>query len=509
MKGTELYPTKRKIFISGLISGAGAQVFSVFVGLISVPISLSYLGPFQYGIWSVISSIIAYLGLSQFGVGTASTVIIAKNVDRQLQGRIFRRTFSLLCYFALFLIMLFSVATLFPDEWVRLFGDIPYTARHNAIIATAITIGMYLLRLPTVSFNSAFIGLQEIHWEKFYAIFVPLSLSFIALLLTVYFSGDLIMLAYLTGTAQLLAGLLAGLHFSLRHRDMLNCPKDTSADIAATKELLSSGSRFFFIGMAAMVVWYTDNLVISYFLGPEKVTAYAVTFKLFTAAFSILVVANSVLAPMFGKALGRNDWSWISDIYQNALSVMVILGGLVWIGGVIFAKSIILLWTGESGYGGLLVVFALGGYGYILSTVNLNANLLSGMNATHTMLWIGVAEAIVNFGLSVIFIRWWGIGGVALGTFISAMLTVYWLLPKDVERQTHSQVKVGWSPLMIHFGLAVFPGVCAGYFLASITDGVILWAAGTGLCLIYLAVSIWFLPKQSKSMLMRLVGEKI
>ena len=509
MKGAALQPTKRRIFIGGLVSGAGAQVFSVLVGLISVPIGINYLGPFEYGIWSVISSITAYLSLSQFGVGTASSVIIAKQVDRQFQGRIFRRGFRLLCYFSLFLMILFSIMALFPDGWARLFGEIPYKARQNAIIAAVITVGMYLLRLPTLSFNSAFIGLQELHWEKFYAVIVPISLSFIALLLTIYFSGDLVMLACLTGSAQLLAGLLAGLHFSIRHLDMLMSSKNTPADIAVTKELLSSGSRFFFIGMAAMVVWYTDNLVISFFLGPESVTAYAVTFKLFTAAFSILVLANTVLIPMFGKALASNNWSWISDTYQSALSIMVVLGGLVWIGGVLFAKSIILLWIVESCYVCMLVVIALGGYGYILSTVNLNANLLSGMNATHTLLWIGVAEAIVNFGLSVTFIHWWGVGGVALGTFISALLTVYWLLPKDVERQTHSRVKVSWLPLMGHFVLMVFPGVCAAYFLTSIADGAILWATGTGLCLIYLVISIWFLPQQSKSMLNRLVGEKI
>jgi len=500
---------KREIFFKGLMSGAGAQFIMVALGLISVPIGLSYLGSFQYGIWMVISSIIAYLGLSQFGMGTATTALIAKHVERKNQGAIFRQSFRLLCYLALFSIALSGVAAMFSEGWSMLFGDIPNDARHDAISATVAMIVLYLLRLPTVAFTSAYIGLQEVHWERLYAIVLPAILSFFALLLTIYLGGGLVMLAYLTGGAQLLAGLLAGLHFSIRHHDMLRSAVSIVPNVTATKDLIPSGRRFFIIGIAAAVVWYTDNLVISYFLGPESVTAYSVTFKLFAAAFSILVLANTVLMPMFGNAVGRSDWLWVSEIYKNALSVMVVFGGLVWIGGVLFAEPIILLWTGSVGYGGGLVVFALGGYGYVLAAVNLHANILSGMNATRAMLWIGIAEAIVNFVLSFIFIRWWGIGGVALGTFMSALLTVYWLLPKDVERQTQSRVKVSWPQIVRHFGFAVFPGIGAASYLAYIAHGAVLWAAGVVLCAIYLIVSLWLLPQQAKTMLMRMAGAKI
>ena len=497
--------TKRTIFLKGLASSAGAQITSVVVGLASVPIGLGYLGPLKFGIWMVISSIVAYLGLSQFGTGTASTALIAKHVERQSQGAILRRTFRLLCYFALVLIVLAGMAAMFPGRWAMLFGDITDTARREAISAAVAMMVLCLLRLPTVAFTSAFIGLQEVHLERLYVVVLPTILSFFALLLTIYLAGDLVMLACLTGGGQLLAGLLAGLHFVMRHRDLMFGSLSRTSDVAVTKDLLASGSRFFFIGIAAMVVWNTDNLVISYFLGPENVTVYAITFKLFAAAFSIFVVANSVLMPMFGSAFGRNDWAWIGDIYRNALSIMATLGGLVWVGGIVFAEPIISLWTGLSGYGGGMVVFALGGYGYVLSAVNLHANLLSGMNATRAMLWIGIAEAVVNFALSVIFIRWWGIGGVALGTFMSALLTVYWLLPKDVARQTQSRVKVSWSPIMRHFWLAVLPGIGAAYLISGVMHGVGIWVAGAGLCTTYLAISWLLLPLEAQAMLMRIV----
>lgn len=499
------YSTKRTIFLKGLAGSTGAQMVSVVVGLVSVPIGLGYFGPIKFGTWMVISSIVAYLGLSQLGTGTASTTLIAKQVERQSQGAILRRTFRLLCYISMILIGFVGTAAMFPDMWAMLFGDLPDAARHEAIYAAVAMMALYLLRLPTIAFTSAFIGLQEVHWERLYSIIFPAVLSFMALLLTIYMAGDLVMLACLTGGVQLLAGLLAGVHFSIRHRDLMFGTSSQASNIAATKDLLASGSRFFFIGIAAMVVWNTDNLVISYFLGPESVTVYSITFKLFAAAFSIFVVANSVLLPMFGSAFGRNDWAWIGDTYSNALSVIAVLGGMVWVGGIVFAEPVILLWTGLSGYGGGMVVFALGGYGYVLSAVNLHANLLSGMNVTRAMLWIGIAEAVANFALSVMFVRWWGIGGVALGTLMSALITVYWLLPKEVKRQTQSRVEVHWSPIMRHFWLAVLPGIGTAYYINSVLHGVGAWVAGVGLCAIYLVISWLLLPPQAQAMVRRIV----
>ena len=449
--------SKISIFVKGAIGSLSSQIFTVVLSIVSVPIALNYLGSFQYGIWVVISSIILYLALSQFGLSTSSSVLIAKTAVRADQGLIFKRTFSLLTYFSLLSLFILGVLSFFSESWGKVFGEISRFSRHDAVSATIIMVAFYILRIPAIAFTSTFFGLQEVYLERIYVVVVPAFLSFLALLITIFLGGHLLMLATLTGSAQLLASIVSGIHFSMRHGDMLSIKKNVTANNDLTKDLLSSGSRIFFIGLASMVVWSTDSLVISYFLGPELVTSYAVTFKLYAAAFAMLSIGNSVLMPMFGSAFGRGEWSWIREVYQNSLPLMVVLGGLVWVGGILFSKPIILLFIGLQGYGGPLVVFALGGYGYILSSINLTAHLLSGINATRFMLWIAIAEATLNLALSIIFIRWWGVGGVALGTFMSALLTVYWLLPLDLKKQTFSNVKLAWRPVLNHFFFAVLP----------------------------------------------------
>jgi O-antigen/teichoic acid export membrane protein len=486
--------SKRAIFLRGALSGSGTQIVTIVIGLVSIPIGLAYLGPLNFGLWTTINSIIAYLGLSQFGTGTAAAAMIAKETKDVQKSVILRQAFLLLAKVAFVLISLTGAAALFSHAWSAMFGNVPGAIQQQAVMATIAMGAFYFVRLPTLAFTAAFIGLQEVHFERLYAVVLPVVLSLFALLLTIHLKGGLVMLACLTGAANVMAGLLATLHFVIWHVGLWPRVKTPDAHPDTSRELFVSGRRFFFIGVAAMVVWNTDNLVISFFLGPEAVTAYAVTFKLFAAGYSIFFVVTTALWPMFGDAFGRNDWNWIRNTYRNGLGILSILGGLVWIGGILFAKPIILLWTGNEGYGGYLVVFALGGYGYVLSMVNLHANLLSGLNTTRTLLWVGVAEAVTNLVLSVLFIGWWGIGGVALGTFVSALITVFWLLPQDVSRQTQSQVSMLWRSTVRHLCLAVAPGVLLAFLISEVMSVAWVILIGTLLCLIYVWGSWQMLP---------------
>lgn len=496
--------SKASIFFKGLTSGAVTQVVSFAVGVASVSLGLGYLGSIQYGVWMVISSIIAYFGMSQFGVGTASAALISGNDRRENQGLIFRRAFRLLLLFALSSILLTMLVAVLPRLWSPMFGNISSELRRDAVTATIVLVLLTLLRLPVIAILSAFFGLQEVWWERLYGNFLPTIFGFLVLLIVMYLKGGLVMLAYCTGGAHMLVGLLAALHFYRRHGDMMINSATEKLAGDPSSGLFSSGGRFFFIGIASMVVWQTDAFIISYYLGPESVTAYSVTFKLFAATLSVFTIANMVLMPMFGNAAAKGEWLWAKEIYNFILPINTILGGLIWIGGVVFAESIILFWTGKAGYGGALVVFSLGGYAYVLSSVNLNSNILSGMNLNRSLLWIGVAEAVLNFALSMILVRFFGAGGVALGTFISALLTVYCFLPIDLARQTRSRLKVRWAPVIRHFLCAVFPGLVCAYVVFLVYHGVELWIYGGCLCVLYFSVSLWMLPKHARDKLLNM-----
>ena len=493
---------RKKTFLLGTASSYGTTIVSILVGLISVPISLHYFGPVRYGIWAVISSVIAYLSLSNLGISTAAQALIAKASEPFEQWAVLRRSlFLLLISSAIVLIIVLGIAYFYPG-WVAALGKIPANLEGEAAEAGIAIAILFLLNLPLTVFSAGFTGLQEVYWERFYASLTTVA-GLVALILTVFvLKGNLVTLALFRGIASLSVSIICASHFLFTHSKLRQeFDKPINKEFSANS-IFTSGIRFFVIGIAAMVVWNTDNLVISHFLGAEMVTPYTVTFKLFTLGFSTFIAINGALWPMYGHSAGKNHWEWVQQTYNHTVHLLPILGGLLWIGGIAFAREIINLWAGSDAYGGLLVVFALGGYGYTLSLVNSHATILNALNRTKNMVVFGWLEAAFNLGISLALVNVLGIGGVALGTFLAALITVFWLLPLDIRHQTSGKVRLHVKPIMSHAIGVMFP--CLVLVLLSYLYVPVIWIRviiNIFVIAIYLALSLRVMPTDTRNII--------
>lgn len=500
---------RKKIFLLGTGSSYGTTIVSILVGLISVPISLHYFGPVRYGIWAVISSVIAYLSISNLGIPTAAQALTAKASEPFEQWAVLRRSlFLLLISSAVVLSVVLGIAHFYPG-WVVALGKIPTNLQGEAAEAAIAIAILFLLRLPLTVFSVGFVGRQKLYWERFYAALTTVA-GFVALILTVFLlKGNLVTLALFRGFAILFVGIVCASHFLFTNSELrqkfnksININKEFS-----TKSIFTSGVRFCSIGVAAMVVWSTDNLVINHFLGPKSVTPYAITFVLFTLGFSTFIAVNGALWPMYGQSAGRNHLEWIQQTYNHAVHLLPILGGLLWVGGIAFAREIINLWAGPEAFGGLLVVIALGGYGYTLSLVNTHATVLNALNMTKNMVAIGWLEAAFNLGISIALVSVLGIGGVALGTFLAALMTVFWLLPLDLRHQTAGKVKIHIKPIMSH-AIAMFP--CLVLVLLTYLYAPVTWIRviiNIFVITIYLVLSWCIMPIGTRNLIKNTVTE--
>lgn len=501
-------PGRTKIFLLGTGSHYGATIVSIIVGLVSVPIGLHYFGAVRYGIWAVISSVIAYLSLSNLGITTAAATLTAKAPAPFEQWAVLRRSlFLLLISSAVALGVVLGIAHFYPG-WVVVLGKIPANSQGEAAEAGVAIAILFLLNLPLTVFSAGFVGRQKVYWERFYVSLTTIA-GLLALILTVFLlKGNLVTLALFTGVARLLVSIACASHFLFSNSELRQKSDKQIGEEFSTKSIFTSGIRFLVIGIAAMIVWNTGNLVISHFLGAEMVTPYAVTFTLFTVGFSICIAVNGALWPMYGQSAGRNQWEWVQQTYNHTVNLLPIVGGLLWIGGIAFAREIITLWAGPEAYGGLLVVIALGGYGYTLSLVNSHATLLSALNRTKKMVIYGWLEAASNLGISLALVRVLGIGGVALGMFLGALLTVFWLLPRDVAYQTAGKVSIHVRPVISHAIGAMFP--CLAFVLLSYLFAPVAWMRVTiniFIVILYLALSLRIMSPDTRSLVKNMLTE--
>ena len=211
---------RKKIFLLGTASSYGTTIVSIIIGLLSVPIGLHYFGPVRYGIWAVISSVTAYLSISNLGIPTAAQALTAKASEPFEQWAILRRSlFLLLISSAVFLSVVLGIAHFYPG-WVVALGKIPTNLQDEAAEATiAITI-LFLLNLPLAVFSAGFFGVQKIYWVNFYASLTRIA-GLVALILTVFLlKGNLVTLALFSGIATLFVGIVCASHFLFTHSEL-------------------------------------------------------------------------------------------------------------------------------------------------------------------------------------------------------------------------------------------------------------------------------------------------
>jgi O-antigen/teichoic acid export membrane protein len=489
---------KRTLLLSG-IANYGAIIVSLAIGLISVPIGLHYFGPVLYGIWFVISSILAYLRMSDFGVSLSTLTLMAQTPESSHHRIILRRSIVMLLGISIVFIVLIIVVVQSVPGWVGILGKVPPNLQAEAATA-ALAIGILVfVQLPVTVFSAAFSGLQQVYWSRIYGALSSIT-ALAALLTTVLIGGNLVTLAIFTGLGGLLVGIVSGIHLFLAHPQVRPRFTERVTDAPAASFLFTSGIRFFILQIAALVILNTDNIIISHYLGPEKVTPYAVTFKLFQMGLMMITATIIALWPMYGQALEKRDWEWIQRTYNRSIFSQIIPGGLIWIGGIIFSQTIITLWAGPAAWGGLLVSFALGGFVYISSFGGSNASLVNGLNPTNIVVIFGLTEAVLNLGISLALVGPLGIGGVALGTFVASLMINTWFHPLYIRYRTSKRVSLEVKPVLMHLSVVILCVAIALIVVLYLPVGWIQFISGITVITLYLALSWRVMPKDLQNL---------
>lgn len=497
-----------KTFLQGSSVSLLAQATNILIGIATVYVGIRYLGPAVFGIWMVARSIMRFYNTPQCGLDSATATLIAKASSDEERKTLLARSTLMLCGLSLLFILLTLVTLLSPSLWLFLIGPNPGISAEQVIATFIILAVSQLLRLPANAFCAAFIGLQEVYWERFYIIILPLSLNFAALLVTVFLKGHLLMLATLTGITNVVSALICCLHLFYFHPELRFCLGEKLPAHPSYRMIFHQGTRFLVIGIAALIILDTDNLVINHALGAVDVTRYAVTARLFLIAYAIINVINSALWPLYGSNVSQANWAWLNKIYNHLILILSIIATGFWVGGILFAKPIVELWAADAGYAGLPVVFFLGAYGFLLTLASSNTVLLANLNLSNRTVLASLSEAIINLILSLILVRQFGIAGVAFGTFVSNVLTTQWLLPLEIRRQSKGEMKIAWVKLILHTTITALPAILLAIYAdhAFLNHSLIISLLTKTLLLAVYFIFAWLLvPKETRCYVMSLL----
>ena len=275
--------------------------------------------------------------MTNLGLNTAASVLIAKNPKISDKLKIVKRALKIMLLTVGLGLVCFVLINLFNKSWINVLGKIPAYLKNDTYYACIIMGLFYFLNIPFSLISSLFVGFQKAYIDNLFNILVTMG-NFCSLILVVLLKGNLVLFAFFYSLSLFLINVTKYVyfyHFIYKKLNVAEIKEEAAreGEDIQYKHIFYTGMRFFFIGTAAMVVWNTDNFIISNFLGISNVTPYSITFKLYNIIFLFVFMINSSVMPIMAREFGQNNWEWINKIYSSFLTLAAIIGGLPGLAG--------------------------------------------------------------------------------------------------------------------------------------------------------------------------------
>ncbi len=393
-----------------------ARGMGVLTALITVPLTLNYLGNERYGMWMTISSVIAMLGFADLGMGNGLL-----NAISEANGKNDIKSAKMYISSAFFLLM--GIASCLLLAFAAIYWVVPWGLVYNlkslstiqeAGTATAVVLCTFIANMPLGVVQRAQMGYQEGFRTNIW-IGVGSILGLTGVLVGIYLKAGLFWLVLAMSGAPVLA-LLFNWYDFFRSRQWLH-PSWNAFNRMASRKVAGTGALFLILQILALLGNASDNLVIAQILGVSAVAGYSVTQKL----FSITQVAQDFITPLwpaFGEAMACNDHAWAQRALNRALAFSLALGMLTALPLVFFGRQIIAIWVGPNIVPSmsLLLGFAfwvlLAGYGRVMSTFLSSGKLLGKQSCFFA------TASITSIILKILLVANWQIAGVIWATVL-------------------------------------------------------------------------------------------
>ena len=383
----------RKLFLTALTgplsSGCGFLTF-----LITVPLTLRYLGPERYGAWMAISALIAFLSFTDLGLGNGLLGAISQaegRGDHLYAQRAISSVLVCLCIVAGFLLVGFPISARFI-HWDYALGLASLKDRGEVQTAIWIFVTLYAIGLPVNMAQQVQRSIQQGYIANIWTASGSL-LSLVCVYIAAIHQARISWLVAIISGVPLIPALISGFVLYLVQRPDLR-PALRDFDRGVAKGLLGKGMLFFCLGIAGALAFDSQNIVIAHILGPASVGVYAVVQRLYSTIPMIVGYSTAPLWPAFGEALGRQEWPWIA----RALKRGMLLNAAVAIAFAfllsLFSGPILMHWTHGAIFAPKLLIIGFAVW-TVTSTITSPISML--LNAAH-VLWFQIISSLI-FGL--------------------------------------------------------------------------------------------------------------
>ncbi len=393
-------------------------VVNMLIGVLYTPILTAKLGQTEYGLYSLVTSIISYLTILDFGFGNAIIIYTTryknnneKDKEQKLHGM----------FFIIYTIIGIITGIIGAILWFNvdnLFGN---TMGQDELEKAKILMGILTFNLivtfPLSIFSSIITSYEKFVFSKLLNL-IRIILNPIVMLILLNFGFKSIALVILT-TVLNIGTLILNFIYCKKKLDIKL--KFGKIDFKLLKEIMAYSVWIFLNSIMDKINWSVSQLILGVYSGSVAVAIYAIANKLNEMYMSFSTAISGVMLPKVTKMESDNaSDKEFTDVFIKTGRVQYIVMALIISGFVLYGKEFItMMWVGQDYSESYIIACIL----MIPLTVpliqNVGLNILQAKNKYKFRVMVLMFFAIVNVILSIILSKLYGGIGAVIATAIS------------------------------------------------------------------------------------------
>jgi O-antigen/teichoic acid export membrane protein len=407
---------KKNILASFFIKGG-----SIAISLVSVPLTITYVNPNQYGIWLTLTSLVSWFSFFDigFGNGLRNRFAEARARGEEELARIYvSTTYAILGLISMLVLITFLCVNPFLD-WSKILNA-PSEMTNQLSLLALIVFGFFCFDFVFQLIATIVNADQQPARASLFNFVASLLSLIIIFILTKTTKGNLIYLGLSFVGTHLVVLLIASFWlFSTKYKAY--APSLKYIKFIYARKLMSLGVKFFVIQIAFIIVYETSIIIIAQ-LFPEQVTPYNIAFKYFSVIPMVWGIFLTPFWSAFTEAYVKEDYAWIRTSIRNLIRVWILfsIGGIVML---IFSNKIYSLWVGQDIKVPFYLSAAIAGYIIINAWCTIFVIFLNGVGKLKIQFYSSLIGAIINIPIALFLGKQLGSTGVVLSIAILSVTT--------------------------------------------------------------------------------------
>ncbi|MGL4946334.1 MAG: lipopolysaccharide biosynthesis protein [Cetobacterium sp.] len=408
---------KNELKIGTLLSLA-TVVLSSLIQIIYTPIYMKYLGPVDYGINSLVQSIMGYISILNLGLGnTMLRYIVRYRAEGKVEEEKSLNGMFLLIFLILMLLSLVVGAYIYINIYDFFGNKFTMEELEKTKLVFIIMFLNVVLSFPLSIFSTNISSREKFIYQR--------GIKLITIIL-----NPIVGLAFMLNgfglielTISTLVFTIISYSFDIVYSTYLGMRiKFTKFNKSILKEIFTYSFFIFLNVLIDQIYWGTDRVIIGRYVGIAGIAIYSIGGVFNTLYMGFAAAVSGVLFPKINRLIVEGKNKEIDDVFLKVGRLQYILLGLISSGFILFGKDFIILWVGQD----YIEAYKIALWIMVPLTVPLvqstGVAIMQAKNMHQFRSIVYLIIAFLNLILSITLVKKYGVVGCAIATGVSFIL---------------------------------------------------------------------------------------